>query len=222
MTEEAAIALGEIIEEIRKPLIACSSIDIYKAHNILHRIESPPYQQCPIREVDELRTVLTADGKRYDKLNVEKQYLSLNTDVTVFRLPAIYGWPDTFRIKGYVDQIQQDNVVRMHPKDAKWRFSRALNTNCGYAVSLGINQNGKQIFNVAEPVHYTEEEWCRKIGSHLNWEGEIILDPSIEDKCDYDQAWYVDTANIRSTLGYDEKYDCNEGLKQNIEKYVNT
>ncbi len=219
-TEKEAIDLGGILNELKKPLIACSSVDVYRAYNILHRVSSPPYQKCPIKESDELRSRLSIEGKAYDKLHVEQQYLSLNVDVSIFRLPAIYGWPDQRRIKEYVDQIRNEGTVKMHPYDTKWRCSRALNENCAFAISLGIGHSGKHVYNVAEPIHHTEEEWCRIIGRHLHWDGEIVYDESIEINADANQDWFVDTQLIREELGYKEKYDCDEGLRRNIFNYL--
>lgn len=219
-TEEQAISLGRILQEFKLPLIACSSVDVYRAYNILHRTEPPPYIKCPIKESDELRSSLSIEGKAYDKLNVEKQYLSLNVDVSIFRLPAIYGWPDQRRIKEYVDQIRNEGTVKMHPEEVNWRFSRSFNKNCAYAISLGIGCSGNHVYNVAEPIHYTEEEWCRIIGRHLGWEGEIVYDESIELNGDGNQEYFVDSELIRNELGYYEKYDCDEGLRRNIDKYL--
>ena len=218
--EEQAIALGRILNESKSRLIACSSVDIYQAYNILHRLEDPPYQTCPIKESDALRSTLGADGKEYDKLNVERQYLSLDVDVTIFRLPAIYGWPDKRRVKPYVDQIEKTGVVKMHPDEAKWRCSRALNENCAYAISLGLDQCGKSVYNVGELYSYTEAEWCRKIGEVLGWDGEIEIDPTLGCGGDAKQHWVVDNQLIREKLGYFEKYDCDEGLRRSVAKYL--
>ncbi len=219
-TEEQAIALGRILNESSSRLIACSSVDVYRAYNIIHRLEDPPYQPCPIKESDELRSTLGADGKEYDKLNVERQYLSLDNDVTIFRLPAIYGWPDQRRVKSYVDQIKKAGVVKMHPDEAQWRCSRALNENCAYAISLGLDQSGKSVYNVGERYSFTEAEWCRKTGEILGWDGKIELDENLDCGGDAKQDWIVETQLIRDDLGYHEKYDCDEGLRKSVAKYI--
>ena len=219
-TEEQAIAHGEIIEEVKCPLLACSSIDVYQAYNILHRIDSPPYQTCPLKESNALRTALSIEGKKYDKLNVERVYLSLGVDVTIFRLPAIYGWPDTRRTKLFVDPMLKGEEVKMSEALARWRFSRAFNRNCAYAISLGLDRSGKRVYNVAERTPHTHKEWCEKIGNHLNWNGEIVYDNEIGKEADLGQDWFVDTEAIRQELGFDEKYDCDAGLREAIDKYV--
>ena len=221
-TEVQAISLGRILETRGCPLVACSSIDVYRAFNILKGIEEPPYQKCPIRESDALRSTLSIDGKRYDKLNVEGQYLSLDVDVTILRLPAIYGWPDTSRISGYVDQISSAGRVTMHPLAEDFRFSRALNRNCAFAVALAVAvaPSGKRVYNVAEPDCLTEVEWCRRIGAHLDWDGEITFDESAPIDADLRQDWMVDTSLIREELGFYEKYDPEEGLRENIRQHM--
>lgn len=218
-TEEHAVGLGRVLKESKSRLIACSSIDVYRAYNIIHRLEGPPYQSCPIQESDELRSTLGADGKEYDKLNVERQYLSLEVDVTIIRLPAIYGWPDQRRVRQYVDQIEKEGKITMHPDEANWRSSRALNKNCAYAISLGLEECGKSIYNVGESNSYTEAEWCRKIGAFLGWNGEIELNDNLDPGGDAKQDWTVETRLIRDNLGYHEKYDCDRGLQESVIKY---
>ena len=43
-------------------------------------------------------------SEAYNKTGIEKIYLSL-TDVTIFRFPAIYGYPDTSRFEKYLDEM---------------------------------------------------------------------------------------------------------------------
>jgi nucleoside-diphosphate-sugar epimerase len=216
--EEHAIALGEIIREIKVPLLAASSACVYKAYNILHRVEPPPYQPGPIRENDELASFVTEAGKGYDKLHIERRYLELPGDVALFRLPAIYGWPDTSRVSDYVNQFLTKGEIRINPALARWRFCRSYNKNCAFAIALALGKTGKRIYNVSEEKTYREEEWAARILAVMDWQGPVIFDEAAAPpvNADFAQDWVLDSRLIRQDLGYFEKYDVDSGLRETI------
>jgi len=214
-TEEQAITLSSITKNSGIPVIAISSIDIYKAYNILHRTINSSYQEYPITEDAELRKELSFQGKAYDKLNVEKVYLNDMKDITILRLPAIYGWPDTSRIKHYVDHMLiKAEPIKLNPGFSKWRFTRSLNLNCAFAITCAREIMGQSIYNVGELESHTEEKWFSLIAEHLNWKYGIEKDSNIETpyNIDTNQQWVVCSNKIRNELGYYEKFDVVKGL----------
>jgi len=222
-TSEQAKSLSKIVKILDIPLIAISSIDVYKAYNILHRTITANYQECPIKENSELRKKLSFQGKDYDKLNVERIYLKGLENVTIYRMPAIYGLPDTSRIEHYVDYILNNSKpIPFNSGLLKWKFSRSLNTNCAYAISLGKTLIGKNIYNVSEESPHTEESWFLKIASILKWDFGIEVDETIETPYNIDtkQNWYVSSKKIRTELGYYEKYNPDIELMNTIKEYI--
>lgn len=127
--------LSEVLAARSKvQLIAVSSVDVYLAYGRLHGTEPGPIQACPIRESDALRTHLGQDGESYDKIAVEQVYLKNFADVSILRMPAIYGWPDERRIKEFVELAEADSpMYRVPSQVASWKYSRASNIDCAHA-----------------------------------------------------------------------------------------
>ena len=224
-TAKEARSLSTLIRKTGTPLLAISSIDVYKAYNVLHKTIAPNYQACPLKEGDELRTQLSFEGLTYDKLNVERIYLETLKNVTLFRMPAIYGWPDTSRIAHYVDfMLQNSRPMPIHPGYLNWKFSRALNKNCAFAITLAKTLTGQHIYNVAEEKTHTEQEWFAKIASHLHWEYGTVADAStpIPYNLDPKQHWFVSSEKIREELGFYEKYDPETELSNTIQMYLDS
>jgi len=213
---EEADNLKTILDDLKMPLIALSSIDVYAAYGKLHQTEDLFYQDMPLSEEAPLRKRLGIDGKKYDKIGIEESYLDLE-DITIFRLPAVYGWPDTTRIDQYLIPMLSDSTeVKLSPNKASWLFSRGYCKNIAYAISKSIELRGKNIFNIADEKTYTELEWVKKIAGCIRWSGEIVLDDTATDECDFKQDWQVDITKMKDQLQYHEKYDVEEGFKEMI------
>lgn len=201
-------------------LIAISSMSVYRAYAKIHRVESGPYQDCPIQEDDALST-LPVRADHHDKPAVERSYLNAFQNLTLLRLPAIYGWPDTSRIKPYVDAVfEGDGVVRMNPIYARWTHSRASVLDCAHAISLCLGITGQHIYNVGETTSFTESDWC-----HLVWEaaektGTLIEDSSepVPFNADLEQQWICETTKIRRERGYTEVSDRLNVLRDTINR----
>lgn len=225
-TLEDAQNISSLISRINldMPIIAISSIDIYSAYAKIHGTEDVDYQQCPISEDMALRKTLGAEGKKYDKLNVERIYLETLPNVTILRLPATYGWPDRRRVDYYLDpMLNGEDEIKIPRQRAGWKFSRCLHKNAAYAILkvLEANQEGHHIYNVAEEEAYTDLEWCKKIAAVCGWQGRITVydDNNLED-VDLKQDFYVSTKKIRDEIGFTEKYSPDEGLAEAIKLYA--
>ena len=200
-------------------LVTVSSIDVYQAYGRLHRTETGPYQKCPISETDPLRELPSIRQEYYDKIGVERAYLKHFKNVSILRMPAIYGWPDTSRIQRYFDALpNEDKTLKMHPLLANWGFTRASAPDCAYAIFLTLEQTGQHIYNVGEEELLSEEAWCHAIWTAAGEKGNIVYDESAEIPFDVDlkQCWHVDTQKIRKELGYQETTNRSEILAHNI------
>ena len=214
---------GTLIESLkgkRPHFIGVSSIDVYRAYGILHNAIPGPLQELPLTESSDTRDLICFPGVGYDKLNVERIYWSYFTNCALVRLPAVYGLPDRLRIECYSEPILNNTEIKIHPLYASWRFSRSANVNCGHAIALCVKSDGKEIFNVSEKHSYSEEEWCRKIGSTLGKEPIISIsdDHVIPYSMNVNQEWFVDSSKIRSLLGYDEVVDPDDFLRETLAK----
>ncbi|MCV6623434.1 MAG: hypothetical protein OIF51_16970 [Cellvibrionaceae bacterium] len=204
------------------PITAISSIDVYRAYNVLHNQSTTEVQETPLFEGDELRERLSFQGAEYDKLNVERIYYSYFDDCKILRLPAIYGLPDISRIEPYFKAIHESGRVRLNSTFASWKFSRSSNVNIANAIALSLGFSGREVFNLAEPIDYTEEQWCNLIAKQMGVPVEVELDAKAEIPygINTQQHWFVDSSKIRRQLGYTEKFSTEEVVKIVVESLL--
>lgn len=202
-------------------MIAVSSIDVYAAYNVLHNL-SEKIQNVPLLEDSELRDRLSFQGAKYDKLNIEKIYWSYFDQCSILRMPAIYGLPDKRRIEDIFTELYQTRKISIKKEYAEWRFSRSSNVNCAYAISLCVDHESKEIFNVSEKYSYSELEWRLIIAKAMG----IIPDIDYNDNvpipynCNVKQHWVVDSSKIRNRLGYYEKYDTEKTILDVVNSFL--
>jgi len=219
-TKEQAETLSLAINEYNREthLIALSSIDIYSAYAKIHMTEDVPYQKCPIKEEDVLRKQLGTEWEKYNKLEVENTYMSQLENVTIIRVPATYGFPDTTRINEYlIPMVEWQKEIQVSQTRLWWKFSRAYTKNIAWWIFLLVekHQEGKHIYNIAEQKAYTERQWIEKIAEICWWNWGIIEWPD-DEKIDLKQDFYVSSEKIRKELWYTEKYDSDIWLEQSI------
>ncbi len=218
-TKAQAIILADLIKDKNIPLVAISSADIYSAYAKLHQTEEIDYQTCPISETDNLRKKLGPEGKKYNKLAVERIYLDNLSNVIILRLPAVYGFPDTTRIDPYlIPMLQKQKEISVSSYKINWKFSRALHKNCSFGIFLTIKHHnaGQHIYNIAEEKTYTEVEWIERIAKICGWKGEIKTEAGLNEDKGYKQDLYISSQKIRDELGYYEKYNPDDGLEDNV------
>jgi nucleoside-diphosphate-sugar epimerase len=137
---------------------------------------------------------------------------------TILRIPATYGWPDNTRIDDYLlPMLSGADTIWLARGKAGWRFSRCLHKNAAFAAALAIesaSDERQRIYNVADAEADTEEEWIRRIGAVVGWHGDIREGADVTE--DFTQDFFVSSDLIRTELGFYEKYDPIEGLKENI------
>lgn len=224
LKQDHVLVLLSIFDELKLAphLIVISSIDVYAAYGKLHKTELVEYQSCPLTEVSPLRSGLGVEGCSYDKLNIEKICLSHYNYLTVLRLPAIYGWPETTRIDSYLDAMLKGVAeIEISEKHAQWRFSRCLHRNAAYAISLCVSQPvlGCYVYNVAEPEAFSHLDWSKKIAAAIGWKGRFKLTLDQIDSPDYSQDFFVSSQKIRKEKNFFEKYNPAEGLLEAVRFY---
>lgn len=217
-----AIILFDVLRKYKIPLIACSSIDVYKAYWILWGTEwFKSYQKCPMKEKDSLRKKIWIEWMGYNKLEIEELYLTLPWPVTIIRLPAVYWSPDLSRINNYLPYILKSKKEIIIPYNKlNWITSRSFNKNCAFWIFLAKDCQWKNIYNIAEKKDYSEKEWIEKIWKIFHWKWKITEQWKHQNNLDFKQNWYVDSSKIRDELWFYEKYDIDEGLLDNILQYV--
>lgn len=223
-TTEGAEALCEAASETQcqAPVIALSSMDVYAGFGRLHETEDAPYQPSPQKEADALRQNPGPQGDAYDKTGIERIYRKQFPNLTILRMPVLYGWPDCTRVASYVDpMLRGDTEVIMAEDVTQFRISRSLHINAAHAVVLAAKarQDGQHIYNVGEETAFTEAEWTQRISQIVGWKGKLVPGPARWDK-DPVQHVVGDTSAIRAELGYQEIADPDAGLRENLMFYA--
>lgn len=234
--------LMNVVRGIAGRVVALSSMDVYRACGVLHRLEEGPLEPLPLTEESSLRTRLSTYppaqiaalqqvfawvDQEYDKIPVERAILGdATTPGTVLRLPMIYGpgdalhrlWPLVKRMDDGRKAILFDAAV------AGWRSPRGYVENVAIAIALAatVDRAAGRIYNVAEPESYTEVEWGRMVARAMRWTGELIVLPS-EDTPDhlrlsanFEQHWVADSSRIRAELGFVERVRVDEAIRRTV------
>lgn len=234
--------LMNIVRGIAGRVVAVSSIDVYRACAILHRLEQGPLEPVPLTEDSSLRTTPSTYppaqiaalrqifgwvDDQYDKIPVEHAILGdTTTPGTVLRLPMIYGpgdalhrlWPLVKRMDDGRKAIVFDAAV------AGWRSPRGYVENVAIAIALAatIDRAAGRIYNVAERESYTEVEWARMVASATRWPGELVILPSEDTpehlrlSANFDQHWTADSSRIRAELGFAERVRVDEAIRRTV------
>jgi nucleoside-diphosphate-sugar epimerase len=213
---------------VARRAVVLSSVDVYRAFGRLHLTEPGPPDPVPLTEDSPLREVVIQED--YDKLGVEAEALSEPAyPVTILRLPAIYGPGDRgHRLYPYVKRMDDRRpAIVLDEQFARWRWARAYVEDVAHAIALAVteDESAGQIYNVAEPVAFSEKAWVQRVAQVHGWQGEIVervgdrLPDSLRKtgKFDMRQNFVVDSSRIRTELGYGEVTDANEALSRTIE-----
>jgi nucleoside-diphosphate-sugar epimerase len=206
--------------------IVASSADVYRAFGRGHRTEPGPPDPVPLTEDSPLREKVVVAGR--DKVGVERE---AQTDpdfpVTILRLPATHGPGDPYhRLFEYVKRMDDGRpTILLEETLARWHWVRGYVKNVGDAVALAAEDKraAGRIYNVADPIPYTEAEWVRLIGAAVGWNGTVvpvpdsILPDHLRLPADFTQDYSVDSSRIRAELDYNETVPEEEALARTIE-----
>lgn len=208
--------------------VAISSGDVYRAFGRIWRTEPGPPDPTPLTEDSPLREQLSVDGLAYDKTGVEQELTGdAELPVTILRYPAVHGPNDPLhRTFKYLKRMEDDRpAILLDEGIAVWRWGRGYAENVGYATALAAvdDRATGRIYNVADPVSYTEAEWVRALASAHGWEGDVIAVPArllpkaLRVEGDTGQDYAVDSSRIRAELGYSEPVAEKDALRQTVE-----
>jgi nucleoside-diphosphate-sugar epimerase len=223
-------------------VVAASSIDVYRAMDVVHRREEGPLEPLPLREESALRTKLHPYpaglvkamqqvfgwlDEEYDKIPVERAVLSdAALPGTVLRLPMIYGPGDPrHRFFPMLKRMDDRRPVIVLPRSvAAWRSPRGYVENVAAAITLAATSERARgrVYNVAEAESFSELEWARKLADATGWQGEfVVLDDdeapaSVRMAENLAQHLVADTTRIRTELGYREPVAREEAIRETI------
>jgi len=238
-----AEALMAVMRGVAGRIVAISSMDVYRACGILHRLEEGPLEPVPLTEDSALRTRLATYppaqiaflknvfgwlDDEYDKIPVERAVAGhADLPVTILRLPMIYGPGDPLHRFATLVRRMDDNrpAILMSAPMAAWRSPRGFVGNVAAAIALAATSEraAGRTYNVAEQPSYSEIEWARRVASAIGWQGEfVILAPDempahLRMPGNFEQHWSVDATRIRSELGYAEPVALDDAILQTIE-----
>ncbi|MBW4685727.1 MAG: NAD-dependent epimerase/dehydratase family protein [Komarekiella atlantica HA4396-MV6] len=235
-TEQDALTLMNTFQGIARRVVVISSIDVYRAYDVLWGKESdvvpipltedsPLRQQlCPYREMPSRPLNVPID---YEKILVERVVMACDLPGTILRLPMVYGSRDVLhRLYAYLQRIDDNRpAIVLSESIARWRGSYGYVENIAYAIALAIiNENATgRIYHVAEVEALTEAERITKIGEIVGWQGKVVVVPNSQLpqhrklSLNLEQHWIVDSTRIRQELGYQEIVPLDEALGRTID-----
>jgi nucleoside-diphosphate-sugar epimerase len=236
--------LVDLVKGHVQRVVAVSSMDVYRACGVTHRLEEGPLEPLPLREdssalrsklqtyppeqIQMLQQVFGWVDEHYDKIPVEREILG-NRQVpgTIVRLPMVYGPGDALhRFQPIVKRIADGRQTILFSADmAGWRATKGYVEDVGAAVALAAvsDQAAGRIFNVGEPDTLTELEWARQIARACRWEGEfrVLPDdrvpPHLRAPGNTAQQWIADTTRIRTELGFRDRVSREEAIRRTVE-----
>ena len=239
-----ARALVELLEGHARRVVAVSSMDVYRACGVTHRLEEGPLEPLPLREdssalrsklqtyppeqIQMLQQVFGWVDDEYDKIPVEREILG-NGKVpgTILRLPMVYGPGDPLhRFQPIVKRIADGRQTIVFSADmAGWRATKGNVEDVGAAIALAAvsERAAGRIFNVGEADTMTELEWARQIARECHWNGEFIVLPDdrvplhLRAPGNTAQQWVGDTTRIRKELGFRERVSREEAIRRTVE-----
>jgi nucleoside-diphosphate-sugar epimerase len=237
-----ATAMMQVFAGVARRVVAISSMDVYRACGVFHRLEDGPLEPLPLRETSPLRSKLQTYPEAqlrmlqqvfgwldddYDKIPVERAVLGEpRLPGTVLRLPMIYGPGDPLhRLFPLLKRIDDRRpAILIEEPFAQWRGPRGYVENVAAAIALATvsEQAAGRIYNVAEPIAVSEHDWARDVAAAGGYTGQVVVVPSdrapehVKMPGNAAQHWVPDTTRIRRELGYIEPISRAEALRRTI------
>ncbi|MBN3871210.1 NAD-dependent epimerase/dehydratase family protein [uncultured Nostoc sp.] len=234
--EQDALTLTNTFEDIAQRVVVISSMDVYRAYDVLWRKESdvvpvpltedsPLRQQlCPYREMPSRPIAVPID---YEKILVEQVVMASNLPGTIIRLPMVYGSRDfRHRLYSYLRRMDDNRpAIVLEDSTARWRGSYGYVENVAYAIALAVTNERAtgRIYHVADVEALTEAQRITRVGKIAGWQGKVVIVPKSQLPSEWklplnaEQDWFVDSTRIRQELGYKEIVPLDEALRQTID-----
>ncbi len=164
------------------PLIAISSMDVYRAFSSLHAgtvtdavplTEESPLRTDPSPDRDYVPPGWAHEPGSYEKLDVERIYL--DRGATVCRLPMVYGEHDYNRREEFMLSRVRAGRKQIPIGAGTWLVSRGYTPELARGIRLACELGGEgEIFNLAERECATVRLWAQEILSAAGHEAELV------------------------------------------------
>lgn len=236
LTEADAMHFLDLFATTAGRAIVISSCDVYRAFGCLHRHESGQPDPVPLAEDAPLResrypyrnkTLPDTDTQNYDKILVERALLSQNLlPVTILRYPAVYGPRDPHsRFRSWLQQMAAGNEIAVQEDYARWRWTHGYVEDAAEAVVLAATSEraAGRIYNVGEARTPTALARLEELARVIGWSGRFVVAPAVDlpeaQRLPHDFTHHVaiDSARIRSELGYEETVSPDEAWRRTVE-----
>jgi nucleoside-diphosphate-sugar epimerase len=232
-TKRDAIGLAETFRGLAGRSIVISSADVYRAYGRFIGSEPGPIEPTPLGEDAPLRTALFPYRKQakgtddflssYDKIPVERAVMG-DPDLpgTVLRLPMVHGPGDSYRrLSPYLKRMDDGRpAIVLDEGLARWKCPRGHVEDVAAAIALAVvdERAAGRIYNITEPVAFTEAEWICRIGEVVGWRGEVVTVPGGRIPLPYriEQSLDTDSGRIRRELGHTEVLAPQAALEQTV------
>jgi nucleoside-diphosphate-sugar epimerase len=237
-----AAALMRVFRGVAGRVIVASSMDVYRAAAVLHRLEGGTIEPTPLTERSRLRTcahtypaaqlerlsaVFPWIDERYDKLAVEQTVANdPELPATVLRLPMMYGPGDRLhRLRALVGRMDDGRKAIPLPESlARWRAPRGYveNVAAAFVLAATLDESACCTYNVAESAPLTELEWAAGVARVAGWHGDLAVLPDADTPAhlrvaaNLAQHWNADSTLIRRHLGYTEPVAVDEAVHRTI------
>jgi nucleoside-diphosphate-sugar epimerase len=232
-TEADALGFVRTFLGLARRTVVISSADVYRAYGRFLGTEPGPVETTPLTEDAPLRSVLFPYRQRsqgpddlfysYDKIPVERLFLG-NPELpgTVLRLPMVHGPGDPYRrLSPYLKRMgDRRPFIVLDEAMARWKCPRGYVEDVAATIVKAVEDDRAtgRVYNVAEPVAFTEAEWVARIGEVVDWKGEVVTLPVGRIPLPYrcEQHFDTDPSRIRRELGNFEIVDPMEALARTV------
>lgn len=238
-----AVMLMRVLQGVTSRVVVLSSADVYRAFSVTQRLESGPTEVDPLTEdsplqsnarvfqpelIAKLQAVFNWIDGEYNKVQVERSAIEEAGDLstTILRLPMTYGPGDPLhRLYSVVKRMEDGRSNLLMQEDwAEWRGTRGYVENVAAGICLAATSSAAagRIYNLGDPVAFSEEEWVTEIGMAMGWHGSIIKLPKdklpahLQLPYDSSQHWTLNTDRIRDELDFVEPVSFETALERTI------
>ena len=231
MNERDGRLLVSVFRGLARRVVALSSIDVYRAYDIVRGLAPGPADRVPLTEDSPLRQRFypyEREGtEEYEKILVEKAVMDEpDLPATVLRLPAVYG-PGDFqhRMYRFVKRMADERPeILLGEGYARWRFTHGYVEDVAVAVALAATNDPttSRVYNVGEADAPTWAERLFDLGDAFGWSGDLITAPEadlpehLKTNLNPEQHWVADTSRIRQELRYEETVPKDQALRRTI------
>jgi nucleoside-diphosphate-sugar epimerase len=228
--------------EVTERVVAISSMDVYRAWGVLHRVEDGLLEPLPLREdapvratrrlysagaVKMMQSIFSWLDESYDKIGVEKEVMNApGVSGTIVRLPMVYGPGDPLhRFFPLLKRIADGRPAVLLSDDlADWRGPRGYVENIAHAIAVAAtsDQAKGRIYNVCDEPSLSELDWQHRIAGEMKWPGRFVVLPRertpkhLLPPGNMAQHVVASSERIRTELRYAEPVEVGEAIRRTV------